>query len=133
MKRDQALQTSFLYGANADYIESLQDSFADNASLDEGWRNFFAQLADNATEVARSARGPSWQRLGWPQVEHVGSELGSILERVRRAHKASGAELSSDEVLVACRDSVRALFLIRAYRARGHLQADLDPLKLDPP
>lgn len=28
------------------------------------------------------------------------------------------------------RDSVRALMMIRAYRMRGHLHADLDPLKL---
>ena len=30
-------------------------------------------------------------------------------------------------------DSIRALMLIRAYRARGHFHADLDPLGLEPP
>ncbi|MEX2036768.1 MAG: thiamine pyrophosphate-dependent enzyme, partial [Xanthobacteraceae bacterium] len=30
------------------------------------------------------------------------------------------------------RDSVRALMMIRAYRMRGHLAADLDPLRLEP-
>ena len=30
-------------------------------------------------------------------------------------------------------DSVRALMMIRAYRMRGHLAADLDPLKLRSP
>ena len=34
------------------------------------------------------------------------------------------------DVREATRDSVRALMLIRAYRARGHLIADLDPLGL---
>ena len=29
------------------------------------------------------------------------------------------------------RDSIRALQLIRAYRVRGHLEADLDPLGLE--
>src|SRR5690606_21156909 len=34
------------------------------------------------------------------------------------------------DVLQATRDSVRAIMMIRAYRMRGHLHADLDPLKL---
>ena len=33
----------------------------------------------------------------------------------------------------ATRDSVRALMMIRAYRMRGHLHANLDPLGLEPP
>jgi 2-oxoglutarate dehydrogenase E1 component len=33
-------------------------------------------------------------------------------------------------VLQATRDSIRAIMMIRAYRMRGHLHADLDPLKL---
>ena len=32
----------------------------------------------------------------------------------------------------ATRDSVRALMMIRAYRMRGHLHADLDPLAIEP-
>ena len=36
--------------------------------------------------------------------------------------------LSVEEVRKATMDSVRALMMIRAYRMRGHLAADLDPL-----
>jgi 2-oxoglutarate dehydrogenase E1 component len=36
-----------------------------------------------------------------------------------------------DELRRATRDSVRALMMIRAYRARGHLHANLDPLGLE--
>ena len=32
----------------------------------------------------------------------------------------------------AATDSIRALQLIRSYRVRGHLEADLDPLGLKP-
>ena len=39
--------------------------------------------------------------------------------------------LSEQEVMRAVRDSVRALMLIRSHRVRGHLAADLDPLKLN--
>ncbi len=35
-------------------------------------------------------------------------------------------------MLQSTRDSIRAIMMIRAYRMRGHLHADLDPLKLKP-
>ena len=35
-----------------------------------------------------------------------------------------------DSVKLATKDSVRAIMLIRAYRIRGHLVANLDPLSL---
>ncbi len=44
---------------------------------------------------------------------------------------APAPALPSDAVKAATLDSVRALMLIRAYRARGHLAADLDPLRID--
>ncbi|MDT9081730.1 hypothetical protein RSW80_27250, partial [Escherichia coli] len=46
---------------------------------------------------------------------------------------AKGAEITAEQVQQATRDSVRALMLIRAYRMRGHLHANLDPIGLDPP
>ena len=39
---------------------------------------------------------------------------------------------SEDSIMRATRDSVRALMMIRAYRMRGHLHANLDPLGLEP-
>ena len=43
------------------------------------------------------------------------------------------AGVLDDACMAAARDSVRALMLVRAYRVRGHLEADLDPLHLSPP
>ena len=43
----------------------------------------------------------------------------------------TSADLLPEDVLRATRDSVRALMLIRAYRMRGHLAADLDPFVRD--
>ena len=45
--------------------------------------------------------------------------------------KAPGA--SAEAVRAATLDSLRAIMMIRAYRMRGHLAANLDPLGLDPP
>ena len=61
----------------------------------------------------------------WAPVEQ---KLGAAIQG--RA-QSMGVELTSDLALAATRDSVRALMMIRSYRVRGHLAADLDPLGLD--
>ncbi|MGA8290974.1 MAG: 2-oxoglutarate dehydrogenase E1 component [Rhodoplanes sp.] len=135
--------TSFLYGGNAAYIEDLYSQYeADPQALDAEWQAFFASLKDNASDVLRSASGPSWQEAHWPVVSEgpipiFESEWEETEKRVNtrvreRAHKA-GVEISWSDVQQATRDSIRALMLIRAYRIRGHLAANLDPLGLEPP
>ncbi len=136
--------TSFLYGSNAPYIEELYARYeADPASVDAEWQAFFASLKDSATDVTRSARGASWKRRNWPQPER--GELVSALDgdwgevektvgdKIRAKAQVSGGEISASEVQQATRDSIHALMLIRAYRMRGHLHANLDPLGLEPP
>ncbi|GAB4071640.1 2-oxoglutarate dehydrogenase E1 component [Ancylobacter sonchi] len=141
------LNTSFLYGANAAWIEQLYASYeADPASVDPEWQAFFAALKDSPADVEKSARGASWKRDNWPL--HANGELVSALDgnwievekvvskkveakAVEKA-KVAGVELSSAEVQQATRDSVKALMMIRAYRMRGHLHAKLDPLGLEP-
>ncbi|HEY8267540.1 MAG TPA: 2-oxoglutarate dehydrogenase E1 component [Xanthobacteraceae bacterium] len=143
-KNEAFLKTSFLYGGNAAYIEDLYARFEqDPASVDAGWREFFAALKDERADVIKSARGASWKRPGWPILangELVAALDGNWIEvektvgdRVRAKAQEKGVELSQEHVQQATRDSVRALMLIRAFRIRGHLAADLDPLKLEPP
>src|SRR5215216_2564037 len=137
------LQTSFLYGANAPYIEELQAEYEkDPNAVDAEWRAFFAALKDNGQDVAKSARGASWKRPNWPVP--VNGELVSALDgnwpaieravgdRIKARASDRGAESGEAQILQATRDSVRALMLIRAYRVRGHLHAKLDPLDLEP-
>ena len=88
------------------------------------------------------ARGPSWQRPNWPQPAR--GELVSALDgdwhevekavgdKIKARAQGAGVELSTAEVQQATRDSIHALMLIRAYRARGHFHANLDPLGLEP-
>ncbi|MCF4100012.1 2-oxoglutarate dehydrogenase E1 component [Maritalea mediterranea] len=135
------LLTSFLYGGNADYIEELYAQYQDNpASVDETWRSFFAELKDNADDVKKSASGPSWERSDWPRAE--GGELVAALDgdwgrfeakaaKVAKDNaKANGVAIDPSQVQQATRDSIHAIMMIRAYRMRGHLHADLDPLNL---
>ncbi len=139
------LQTSFLYGANAAYIEELQAKYEkDPQSVEPGWREFFAALGDDPQSVDKQARGPSWEKPNWPILPT--NDLISALDGDWRAiEKAVGEKLrvkagaepkiaapSEADLHRATRDSVRALMMIRAYRMRGHFHANLDPLELEP-
>ena len=140
---ESLLQTSFLYGGNAAYIEDLYARYqADPASVEPAWREFFGALSDDPAAVKKSATGASWKKPNWPI--HANGELVSALDgnwaQVEKAvgqkisAKASekGASVSEADVQQATRDSVRALMMIRAYRMRGHLHAQLDPLGMEP-
>ncbi len=59
--------SSFLQGANADYVEHLAARHAaDPTSVDASWAAFFAALGDGAAEAQGAANGPSWARAEWP-------------------------------------------------------------------
>ena len=135
--------TSFLYGGNADYIEDLYARYEnDPKAVDAQWQAFFQSLKDDRTDVLKSAEGPSWSRPHWPQPAR--GELISALDgdwhevekavgnKLKARAQGAGVEFSSAEVQQATRDSIHALMLIRAYRARGHFYANLDPLGLEP-
>jgi 2-oxoglutarate dehydrogenase E1 component len=49
------------------------------------------------------------------------------------AATAPDATVLAEAVRAAAHDSIRALMLIRSYRVRGHLQANLDPLGIEQP
>src|SRR5262245_61943655 len=140
--------TSFLYGGNAAYVEDLHARYlADPTSVDAQWQAFFQSLKDDGADAARiaaqNAHGPSWRRGDWPQPAR--SDLTAALDgdwrevevmvgnKVKARAQAQGVELSAAEVQQATRDSIHALMLIRAYRARGHFYANLDPLGLEAP
>ncbi len=140
---DQFHASSFLQGANADYIDQLQARFAaDPASVDAQWAEFFRALGDSELDAKRQAQGPSWARADWPPAPS--DELTSALtgqwpapkeakaagDKIVAKAAEKGISLTDAQVQRAVLDSIRALMLIRAYRIRGHLAADLDPLKI---
>jgi 2-oxoglutarate dehydrogenase E1 component len=132
-------RTSFLYGGNAAYIEELYARYeTDPASVEAGWRDFFAALKDDKADVVKSARGASWKKPNWP-VRPDGDLVAALEgqwaetekkfgEKISAKAQAAGVALSSADVMQATRDSIHALMLIRAYRIRGHFHAKLDPL-----
>lgn len=136
--------TSFLYGGNAAYIEDLYARFKeDPGSLDETWRDFFSNLSDEKADVLKEARGASWKRPDWP-ISANGDLINALDgnwapvektlgDKIKAKADTRGEALTEAAVQRQSRDSVRALMMIRAYRMRGHLHADLDPLGLSQP
>ncbi|MFP4571105.1 2-oxoglutarate dehydrogenase E1 component [Rhodosalinus sp.] len=136
--------SSFMQGHNAEYLEQLYARYAaDPSAVDEAWAAFFRELGDPEQEVRREAQGPSWARRDWPpqpadEITHaldlqwpeVAPEARAAGEKIRDKAEARGVNVTDEQVKRAVLDSVRALMLIRAYRIRGHLAADLDPLGL---
>ena len=137
--------TSFLYGGNAGYIEELYAQYRENpGSLSADWQKFFEGLGDDAGDVVKNAKGASWKKSHWPIAAN--GELVSALDghwaddeiisdakveaRINAAATPTSANghVGVEDVQQATRDSIRAIMMVRAYRMRGHLHADLDPL-----
>ncbi len=120
---------SFLTGANSEYIAHLYSSYLKNpGSVDPSWKDFFITLNDREITILRELHGASWtpaenrrDQNGFDDVQPANSNANT--------HGAPAMAASGD-ARAAALDSIRALQLIRAYRARGHLLANLDPLGL---
>ena len=92
---------------------------------------------NDMTGFEEREQGPSWARPNWPLAELDELNLGldptqATIEKVKAAtaERATAAGATPEEVRRAAEDSIRAMMLIRTYRVRGHLAADLDPLRL---
>jgi 2-oxoglutarate dehydrogenase E1 component len=110
-------------GANAAFLADLHARWVDNpGAVDPSFAELFAALNDEARAVLLDASGASWA----PQPARETAE-GSPTG-VERRGAASG-----EAVRAAVLDSIRALMMIRVYRVRGHLEAQLDPLHLQKP
>ncbi|MEM9739029.1 MAG: 2-oxoglutarate dehydrogenase E1 component, partial [Pseudomonadota bacterium] len=132
------LDTLFLYGSNAAYVEQMQAAYAkDPSSVPASWQAFFQELGDGAADATANANGASWGREQWPA--HSDEDVAvfdgnwAVVEPALKAKIKDRAPVSADPEAIAqsVQDSIRALMMIRAYRIRGHLMADLDPLGLE--
>ncbi|TAJ94782.1 MAG: 2-oxoglutarate dehydrogenase E1 component [Reyranella sp.] len=137
----RAEQTSFLFGANAPFIEELYARFlADPNSVDAEWQTFFGALAEQKGDVLAEVRGASWAPNGARVIGAVDPDaVPAAANRNVKVGKAAAeaapaapaiAGKTQEEIRAAAQDTARALMMIRAYRIRGHLEADLDPLGL---
>ena len=133
---DVLAETSFLYGGNAAFVEDLYARWSvDPGSVEPSWQAFFATLLDGAADVKRAAEKPAWSRpaVAGPRPDWLSAIDGlwpAVEAKVGKTIEARKPTASVDEVRAATLDSLRAIMMIRAYRMRGHLKANLDPLGL---
>jgi 2-oxoglutarate dehydrogenase E1 component len=129
-------ETSFLYGGNAEFVEDLHARWAkDASSVEPSWRAFFASLADSTDAIRQAGEPPPWTPEPLPEAR---PEWLAAIDGLWPAMDAKLAtrivertpSVRPDEVRARTLDSLRAIMMIRAYRVRGHLKANLDPLGL---
>ncbi|TRW98356.1 2-oxoglutarate dehydrogenase E1 component [Paracoccus sp. M683] len=135
--------SSFLQGHNAAYVEQLYGQWArDPQAVDAAWAEFFRGLGDAEADVTREASGASWKRADWPPApadertsaltgewpQSTKAEADAAMKKIAAKAEEKGVALTETQMRQATLDSIRALMLIRAYRIRGHLHANLDPL-----
>jgi len=110
----EMLGNSYLYGANAPFIEALYDRYlADPASVEPRWRSYFdalQKLDDGARDVSHA------------DVQ----ERFAQLARQRRAPAAAAGPAAQPQL---SEKQYAVLQLIGAYRFQGARLADVDPLK----
>ncbi len=134
---------SVLTGTNAEYIAHLYAQYLVNPNhVDGSWRNFFGDLQDDEIALLEELNGASWtpqenkkSRNAFDHMAagaHMSHETTRELDSQVARSRLDVRSASEKDIERATLDSVRALMLIRAYRARGHMIADLDPLELKP-
>ncbi|MDG2320519.1 MAG: 2-oxoglutarate dehydrogenase E1 component [Rhodospirillaceae bacterium] len=123
---------TFLTGANATFVAELYTRFlADTASVDPSWGAFFRDLGDDAGDLLHELNGAAWAPSE-AAVIGVADDDAPPVKKGRTGGQAS-APADPSALRQQTQDSIHALQLIRAYRARGHQIANLDPLKLQAP
>ncbi|HRY01269.1 MAG: 2-oxoglutarate dehydrogenase E1 component [Rhodanobacteraceae bacterium] len=108
---EQFFRSTPIAGGNADYVEALYEHWlADPDSVDAAWQTYFAELKGReAGDIPRSVI------------------LDRIAEAAKHAGRVNGDGPVDDE---QARRQGAVLKLVTAYRSRGHLHADIDPLDL---
>ena len=121
---------SEIEGVSPSFVEAMYRGFvADPASVEPGWRAWFEGLE-------ATVEGPSWKRADWPPADTDGLTASLDPTQMAVAAKApakpvtASAPAGTDAIEKAAGDSIRAQMLVRTYRVRGHLAANLDPLGL---
>ena len=117
-----------LNGANLAFLESMYEDFVgDPSSVDPDWRAYFAQLPQNGNGAVRL--GPSFSPAS---IFHSGGHGGGGQVREPQPNPAQRVEAATgSNDIAALQDKVDQL--VRAYRVRGHMVANLDPLGLPRP
>jgi 2-oxoglutarate dehydrogenase E1 component len=118
-------QSTPFFASNSTFIEELYERYLQNpTAVDISWREFFK---DATNGVKASQRGASWAAV---KSKVIGAQEETLTPKKDGKDK-KGAAVSTEEIEKFAHDSIRAIMMVRAYRVRGHLIANLDPLGIE--
>ncbi len=118
-------------------LEQMYDTFISNPQiLNEKWITIFKNLSHEIPSSEDEIKiKPSWFRQDWPPT-NITEEIAAFdgqwgeCKNLDENKKINNKVMKSKkfDIKTSVLDSIRALMFIRAYRVRGHLAANLDPL-----
>ena len=128
-------KTSFLHGTNSAFIEQMYEKYLHNPlSVPTDWQTFFSGISDQSSNEMKDASWSEYKDIKSNNGDLVSAIDGNWPDEVRSFEnelKSSNAiNIREGTSKNATLDSIRAIMMIRAYRIRGHLKANLDPLGL---
>ena len=103
------------------YLQYLNDP----TTVPQSWKEFFDGLGEDQEVIQKEILGPSWapKKNNTLKISAVEKDLTEGKETFINDTSVSQENYEKEK-----EQSVRAIALIRAYRIRGHLIANLDPL-----
>lgn len=137
--------SSPFFAGNETYLAELYARYCrDRESLEASMVDFFDSLEAKEHELMNDFAGPSWRerqtsvintgKSSYRTLSDVLSEgisSDTTLDKLAMLLEQGGrGGVNEDKIHRARHDTIRAIDIIRAYRIRGHLEADLDPLNL---
>ena len=109
-------KTSFLNKSNSAFIEEMYIKYIEkDPNLPKSWREYFKDLNDDIESIIKEVEGPSWAQRKKVNLDKITNELAGQNQNISTSQSS-------------ITQSIKAIALIRAYRIRGHLIANLDPL-----
>ncbi len=109
-------KTSFLNKSNSAFIEEMYIKYIEkDPNLPKSWREYFEDLNDDIESIIKEVEGPSWAQRKKVNLDKITNELAGQNQNISNSQNS-------------ITQSIKAIALIRAYRIRGHLIANLDPL-----
>lgn len=134
MSQSNAL-LSILSANNAEYMANLYREYLKSpGAVDESWRVFFDALRDDEAALLGEIVGASW---GAKEFKKPAAPFGvTTADEALKGSKSAANQSTKTSASLdanAINDSLKALMLVKAYRAYGHFAATLDPLGLKQP
>ena len=123
-------KTSFLSKNNSAFIEQMYLKFINKDSdLPESWKKYFLEIGEEVDIIAKEINGPSWNPIKKKiDIDKIQKNFDKEQNNLSKENVTS--IINKKEISEENRRSIRAVSLIRSYRQRGHLIANLDPLEL---